>query len=262
MDYETILLEKDGAVATVTINRPKVLNALNRPTLEDLASCFQAIAADPAIRVVILTGAGEKSFVAGADITYMQHLTPLQAREFAALGQRVTNMIEQLDRPVIAAVNGFALGGGCELALACDIRIAGDNARFGQPEVNLGVIPGFAGTQRLPRLVGKGYACELLFSGDIIDAGEAARIGLVNRVVPREQLMNSCLDLAGRIAARGPVAVRLCKDAVNNGIEMDLGRACRYEADLFAMCFTSPQQQEGMSAFVEKRPPRFDGDKD
>ena len=262
MEYETILFEKDGAIATVTINRPKVLNALNRAVLEDMGRCFQAIADDPEILVVILTGSGEKSFVAGADIAYMQHLNPLQAREFAALGQKVLNAIEQLHRPVIAAVNGFALGGGCELALACDIRIAGDNARFGQPEVGLGVIPGFAGTQRLPRLIGKGYACELLFSGDIIDAAEAARIGLVNRVVPQEQLMNSCRELAGRIAARGPVAVRLCKDSVNNGIEMDLGRACRYEADLFALCFTSPQQQEGMKAFVEKRPPRFAGDKD
>ncbi|MGB5231001.1 MAG: enoyl-CoA hydratase-related protein [Desulfoprunum sp.] len=149
-----------------------------------------------------------------------------------------------------------------ELALACDIRIAGENARFGQPEVGLGVIPGFAGTQRLPRLIGKGYACELLFSGDIIEAGEAARIGLVNRVVPRDQVMNSCRELAGKIAARGPVAVRFCKDAVNNGLEMDLGRACRYEADLFAMCFASPQQQEGMKAFIEKRVPRFDSDKD
>ncbi len=262
MEFETILFEKDGAIATVTINRPKVLNALNRDTLEDLARCFQVIADDSTIRVVILTGSGEKSFVAGADIAYMQHLDPLQARDFATLGQKVMNAIEQLDRPVIAAVNGFALGGGCELALACDIRIAGENARFGQPEVGLGVIPGFAGTQRLPRLIGTGYACELLFSGDIIEAGEAARIGLVNRVVPRDQVMNSCRELAGKIAARGPVAVRFCKDAVNNGLEMDLGRACRYEADLFAMCFASPQQQEGMKAFIEKRVPRFDSDKD
>lgn len=262
MEYNNILIEKDGPLATVTINRPKVLNALNYETLEELKRCFELIAEDRSIRVVILTGAGEKSFVAGADISFMRGLSPLKARTFATLGQEVMNTIEQIDTPVIAAVNGFALGGGCELALACDIRIASENARFGQPEVNLGVVPGFGGTQRLPRLVGKGYACELLFSGDIIDAAEAARICLVNRVVPQDQLLETCRQLAGRICLRGPVAVRLCKDAVNNGLEMDLARACRYEADLFAMCFASRQQQEGMSAFLDKRQPQFESDKD
>jgi len=262
MEYSNILFEKDGPLATVTINRPKVLNALNFETLQELKRCFELIAGDRSIRVVILTGAGEKSFVAGADISFMRGLNPLEARKFATLGQDVMNAIEQVDTPVIAAVNGFALGGGCELALACDIRIASENARFGQPEVNLGVVPGFGGTQRLPRLVGKGLACELLFSGDIIDAAEACRIGLVNRVVPQDSLLESCRQLAGRICLRGPVAVRLCKDAVNNGLEMDLARACRYEADLFAMCFASEQQQEGMSAFLEKRQPQFASEKD
>ncbi|KAB2891520.1 MAG: crotonase [Desulfobulbaceae bacterium] len=262
MEYSNILCEKDGPLATVTINRPKVLNALNYETLQELKHCFETIAGDRSTRVVILTGAGEKSFVAGADISFMRELNPLEARTFATLGQEVMNTIEGIDTPVIAAVNGFALGGGCELALACDIRIASENARFGQPEVNLGVVPGFGGTQRLPRLVGKGHACELLFSGDIIDAAEAARIGLVNRVVPQDQLLESCRQLAGRICLRGPVAVRLCKDAVNNGLEMDLARACRYEADLFAMCFASTQQQEGMSAFLEKRQPKFESEKD
>jgi enoyl-CoA hydratase len=175
------------------------------------------------------------------------------------LGQQVLSTIENLPQPVIAAVNGFALGGGCELALACDIRLASENARFGQPEVNLGVLPGFAGTQRLPRLIGRGRANELLFTGDIIDAQEAARIGLVNRVVPQAQLLASCREMAERIASRGPIAVRLCKEAVNNGVEMDLARACQYEVDQFALCFASDEQKEGMRAFLEKRPAKFQG---
>jgi enoyl-CoA hydratase len=259
MQFNNVLYVADGAVATVTINRPKALNALNQETLEEMLRCFRELAQNQAIRVVIVTGGGDKAFVAGADIAFMEKLSPLGARCFAMLGQQVLSTIENLPQPVIAAVNGFALGGGCELALACDIRLASENARFGQPEVNLGVLPGFAGTQRLPRLIGRGRANELLFTGDIIDAQEAARIGLVNRVVPQAQLLASCREMAERIASRGPVAVRLCKEAVNNGVEIDLARACQYEVDQFALCFTSDEQKEGMRAFLEKRPAKFQG---
>ncbi|MDP3481090.1 MAG: enoyl-CoA hydratase-related protein [Desulfoprunum sp.] len=259
MQFNNLFFTEDGAIATVTINRPKALNALNKETLEEMLCCFQGLAENAAIRVVIITGSGEKAFVAGADIAFMEKLDPLTARRFALLGQKVLSTIENLPQPVIAAVNGFALGGGCELALACDIRLASDNAKFGQPEVNLGVLPGFAGTQRLPRLIGKGPANELLFTGDIIDALEAYRLGLVNRVVPQEQLLPTCREMAEKIASRGPVAVRLCKDAVNCGMEMDLARACQYEADQFALCFTSDEQKEGMRAFLEKRPAKFQG---
>ena len=259
MQFNNVLYVADGAVATVTINRPKALNALNQETLEEMLRCFRELAQNEAIRVVIVTGGGDKAFVAGADIAFMEKLSPLAARCFALLGQKVLSTIENLPQPVIAAVNGFALGGGCELALACDIRLASENARFGQPEVNLGVLPGFGGTQRLPRLIGRGRANELLFTGDIIDAQEAARIGLVNRVVPQAQLLASCREMAEKIASRGPVAVRLCKEAVNNGVEVDLARACQYEVDQFALCFTSDEQKEGMRAFLEKRPAKFQG---
>jgi enoyl-CoA hydratase len=255
--YNNFLLEKDQAIATVTINRPKSLNALNKETLEEMLACFRELGEDRSVQVVIITGAGEKAFVAGADISFMQGLNPDQGKAFGRLGHAVTRIIENLPQPVIAAINGFALGGGCELALACDIRLAGDNAKFGQPEVNLGVIPGFGGTQRLPRLIGKGLANELLFSGKIIDAEEAGRIGLVNRIIPRENLMTECRELALMICSRGPAAVRLCKEVVNNGMEMDLNRACSYEADLFALCFAGEEQKEGMAAFLEKRPPKF-----
>jgi enoyl-CoA hydratase len=259
MQFNNVLYVADGAVATVTINRPKALNALNQETLEEMLRCFRELAQNEAIRVVIVTGGGDKAFVAGADIAFMEKLSPLAARCFALLGQKVLSTIENLPQPVIAAVNGFALGGGCELALACDIRLASENARFGQPEVNLGVLPGFGGTQRLPRLIGRGRANELLLTGDIIDAQEAARIGLVNRVVPQGQLLPSCREMAEKIASRGPVAVRLCKEAVNNGVEVDLARACQYEVDQFALCFTSDEQKEGMRAFLEKRPAKFQG---
>lgn len=189
----------------------------------------------------------------------MQHMQPIASREFALFGQMILNFIEDLTKPVIAAVNGFALGGGCELAMACDIRLASDSARFGQPEVNLGVIPGFGGTQRLSRLVGKGRAKELLFSGDIIDAQEAWRIGLVNRVVPQDQLLHAAKEMARKIAGKGCQAVRFCKEAVNNGLEMELDIASAYEADLFALCFTTKDQSEGMVAFIEKRPAKFQG---
>jgi len=257
MEYKNILIEKKDSVATVILSRPKALNALNKEILLELLHCFQQLALETEIKAVIITGAGDKSFVAGADISAMQKFDILEAKAFGKLGHKVLGTIENLPQPVIAAVNGFALGGGCEIAISCDIRIASSNAKFGQPEVNLGVIPGFGGTQRLPRLVGKGLANELLFSGNIIDAEEACRIGLVNRVVEQDVLMDECRKLAKSIAAKGVEAVRFCKEAVNNGFEMDLKRACEYEVDLFALCFASEDQQEGMTAFLEKRRPEF-----
>ena len=257
MNYENIIYEEKGSAAVITINRPKALNALNLQTLEELGACLTEIGKNDNIAVVILTGGGEKSFVAGADISHMQSLDVIEARSFAKRGHEVGKLLESIPQPVIAAVNGFALGGGCELAIACDIRYASENAKFGQPEVNLGVIPGFGGTQRLPRLVGKGLANELIFSGNIIDAAEALRIGLVNKVFAQEDLLAKCLELAETIASRGPLAVRLCKEVVNHGMEMDLARACQYEADLFSLCFSSSEQKEGMAAFLEKRAPKF-----
>lgn len=259
IDLHNVRFEKEGAIAILTIDRPKALNALNYETLQELLYCFQQLEKNREIGAVILTGSGEKAFVAGADISYMQQLNTLAASEFAGLGHAVMTKIEHLPQPVIAAVNGFALGGGCEISLACDIRIAAENAKFGQPEVNLGVIPGFGGTQRLPRLIGKGMACELLFTGDIIDAKEALRIGLVNKVVAKEELLDVCRVLAGKITSKGPIAIRLCKETVNNGVEMDLDRANQYEAIQFGQCFASDDQKEGMLAFLEKRVANFQG---
>ena len=253
-----IIVEQENGIATVTINRPESLNALNKETLEELLACFKDLSLNDQIKAIILTGSGEKAFVAGADISFMQNLTAHQSRKFGQLGHLVMHTIENTPQPVIAAINGFALGGGCELALACDMRFASDNAKFGQPEVNLGVVPGFGGTQRLPRLIGKGLANELLFTGNIIDSVEALRIGLINRVYSQEELQTACMQIAKTMAKKGPVAVRLCKEAVNNGVEMDLTRGCAYEADLFALCFASDEQTEGMTAFLEKRSPKFE----
>ncbi|WP_027718115.1 enoyl-CoA hydratase-related protein [Desulfovirgula thermocuniculi] len=259
MSWNNILVEKDGHTAVLTVNRPQVLNALNAETLLEIDKAVDELAADPAVRVIIITGAGEKAFVAGADIAFMSKLTPLEARDFARLGQRVLGKIENLPKPVIAAVNGYALGGGCELAMACDIRVASEKAKFGQPEVNLGLIAGFGGTQRLTRLVNPGIAKEILFTGDMIDAETARRIGLVNHVVPAEELMAFCKSLASRIASRGPVAVRLTKEAVNEGLEMDLEKALAHEADLFGLVFATSDREEGISAFLAKRQPQFQG---
>lgn len=259
MQMNSVTCEKQDSSAIVTINRPKALNALNKDILEELLACFAELAQDDELAAVILTGAGEKAFVAGADIAFMQGLDALSGRKFGKLGHQVMRTVETFPRPVIAAVNGFALGGGCELAMACDIRIASENARFGQPEVNLGVIPGFGGTQRLPRLVGTGHAMELIVTGDMIDAEQACRIGLVNRVVPLEQLLPECLDIAEKISQKSPIAVRLCKEAVETGMQMDITRACQYEIELFGACFTSEDQKEGMQAFLEKRAPAFTG---
>ncbi len=257
MEFKYLLVDSEDGVATLTINRPQALNALNFETLQELKVYFTRVQTDPETKVVIITGAGEKAFVAGGDLSGMAPLAPMEARASAQLAQQVLNLIEQGTRPVIAAINGYALGGGCELAMACDIRIIAENARFGQPEVNLGIIPGWGGTQRLPRLIGKGKALEMLLTGDMIDAAEALRIGLANRVVPSDRLLAEARAMAAKIAAKGQVAVRLCKEAVANGLEMESLRAARYEADLFALCFATEDQKEGMRAFLEKRVARF-----
>ncbi len=258
MELANVLYEKEGDIAIVTVNRPKALNALNAETLADIEKAMDAAAADPEVKVVILTGAG-RAFVAGADITFMQNMTAMEARAFAMLGQAVFRKIETMEKPVIAAVNGFALGGGCELAMSCDFRIASDAAKFGQPEVGLGVTPGFGGTQRLPRLVGEGMAKELCYTGDTIDANEALRIGLVNHVVPGDELMTYVKDMAKRIASKGQLAVRMCKKAINEGMQVDIDRAMTLEADIFGILFSTEEQKEGMTAFVEKRKPVFTG---
>jgi len=259
MTFENLLYAVEDGIATVTVNRPRALNALNEATLKELICCFAGIRDDDAIKAVILTGAGEKAFVAGADIAEMQSLDAVTARRFAQLGHQLAAAIEELSKPVIAAVNGFALGGGCELSLCCDIRLAAENARFGQPEVNLGVIPGFGGTQRLARLVGKGMAAELIMTGDMIDATEAHRIGLANKVYPAAELLPAARKMATKIASKGLVAVAFAKAALRDGLETDLSRACAREADLFGLCFATADQKEGMQAFLEKRPAKFTG---
>jgi len=259
MPYEHLLVDIDGAVATVTVNRPKVLNALNAATLTELDEAFRALRADASVRVVILTGAGEKAFVAGADINELATLTPDAAKAHAGLGQGVLDVIERLGKPVIAAVNGFALGGGCELAMACTVRLAADTATFGQPEVKLGLTPGFAGTQRLPRLVGKGRALELVLGGGRIDAAEAFRIGLVNRVVPAASLLDEARALAQAWAANAPMAMRYSMEAIGHGLETSFAEGCFVEASLFGLAFATEDMREGTRAFLEKRKPEFKG---
>ena len=259
MEFKNLLIEMNEGVGVVTINRPHALNALNTDTIQELFHAFTAMETNSEVKVVILTGAGFKAFVAGADIAEMLNFDPIAAREFASSGQKTFNTIEKLSKPVIAAIGGFALGGGCELAMACDIRLASENAKFGQPEISLGTLPGFAGSQRLPRLIGKGLAKELIFTGDIIDAKEAHRIGLVNKVVERDHLLAAAMEMAKKIAAKGAVAVRFCKEAINNGLEMEIDKACAYEADLFALSFATKDRAEGMQAFLEKRAANFKG---
>lgn len=259
MSLENLQIERDGAVTIITLNRPKVLNALNAQTLDELTAAFDAAAADPEVRAVILTGAGDKSFVAGADINELAVQTPVGGRDHARRGQRLFDRIERLGKPVIAAVNGFALGGGCELAMACTMRLAADTARFGQPEIDLGIIPGYAGSQRLPRLVGRGRAQELLLTGDMISADEAFRIGLANRVVPAAQLMDEARTLAHTLAAKAPVAVRYILDAVASGADMAFAEAEDHEATLFGLVSTTDDMREGTRAFLEKRKPAFTG---
>jgi enoyl-CoA hydratase len=259
MSFETLLVERDGAVATVTINRPKVLNALNSQTISDLHRAMLELQQDAAVRAVVITGAGEKAFVAGADINELAVLTPAEGQLHARRGQAVFSAIEQLGKPVIAAINGFALGGGCELAMACTLRVAADTARLGQPEINLGLIPGYAGSQRLPRLVGKGVALEILLSGEMVPAARAYEIGLVNRVVPAAELMNEARKLAATLASKAPLAARLIIEAVNHGCEMPQDDGQFLEASLFGLVASSDDMKEGTKAFLEKRPASWQG---
>lgn len=259
MTYENLLYEKRDPVALITINRPKVLNALNRRTLEELDAAVAEAIADAGVRVGILTGAGEKSFVAGADINELAQQTPVAGRDYGLYGQAVLDRIESAPKPFIAALNGFALGGGCELALACHLRIASENARLGQPEVKLGIIPGYGGTQRLARLVGKGRALQLVLTGEQITAQQALAIGLVNEVVPLPDLIPEAENLAKKIAANAPLAVCFALEAVNRGLEMSQAEGLFLEATLFSLCCTTEDMKEGTRAFLEKRPAKFTG---
>ena len=257
MTFQTLLYSVENRIATVTINRPDKLNALNATSKAELVEVFSALKADPAIDVVIITGAGDKAFVAGTDIGELSQLNRITGREFAAEGQRVFNLIENLDKPVIAAVNGYALGGGCELAIACHLRIASDKAKFGQPEVNLGIIPGYGGTQRLARLVGKGRAIEMILTGAQVDAEEALRIGLVNKVVPHKDLVARTQAMAQLIAGMGQVAVRMGLKAVQATGAPHLKEGLDQEALLFGDCCETDDFREGIKAFLEKRKPNF-----
>ena len=259
MSFENLLLDRDGGVATITINRPKVLNALNSQTLDELRRAILDLKRDDSVRAVILTGAGEKSFIAGADINELATQSPVSGRDHAMSGQHILDLIEHMGKPVIAAINGFALGGGCELAMACTIRVAADTAKLGQPEINLGLIPGYAGTQRLSRIVGTGRALELLLTGDQVTAQEAHRLGLVNRVVPAADLMTEAKKLAAALAAKAPVAVKYILEAVHKGIEMPLAQAQVFEATLFGLVASTEDMREGTKAFLEKRKPEFKG---
>jgi enoyl-CoA hydratase/carnithine racemase len=256
---ENLLYEKKAAIAAVTLNRPKVLNALNRQTWKELRTVFEDARDDPEIRGVILTGAGDKAFIAGADIGELAHVTAVEAEQSSSYGQAVLDLIENLGKPVIAAVNGYALGGGCETAMACTIRLAAEHAKFGQPEVTLGLIPGGGGTQRLPRLVGKGRALQLILSGGMIDAQEAHRIGLVNEVVPAGDLLTRAEAILKQIFANAPIAVKFSLEAVNRGLETNLADGLSLEASLFGLCAGTGDKAEGTSAFLAKRAPQFRG---
>lgn len=256
MTWENVILKKEDNIGILSINRPDALNALNSEVLDELNEAIDEVIKDEDIYVLILTGEG-RSFVAGADIGEMKDLNPSEARDFAHKGMSVFRKIELMEKPVIAAVNGFALGGGCELSMCCDIRIASDKAKFGQPEVGLGITPGFAGTQRLARLVGLSIAKELIFTTDIIGADEAYRVGLVNKVVSPEELMDSAMEMAKKIASKGQIAVRYSKTAINRGIETDIDTGTAIEKDLFGLCFATEDQKEGMEAFLNKAKPNF-----
>jgi enoyl-CoA hydratase len=253
MTFETLLLEREAGVVTVTINRPKVLNALSVQTLADLQAAFTALGADPDVRAIVLTGAGDRAFVAGADINELSTLSADGAAAYARAGQAVLDAIAGCGRPVVAAINGYALGGGCELAMACTLRVAADTARFGQPEINLGLIPGFAGTQRLTRLVGEGCALELLLTGDPVPASRAYEMGLVNRVVPAADVRREATALAAQLAAKAPVAMRYILQAVRDGADLPLDRAQAVEAALFGLAAATDDMKEGTRAFLEKR---------
>lgn len=259
MSFDNLHVQRESGVAVLTVQRPQRLNALDARTLDELLQAALDVQQDDAIRCIIVTGAGDKAFVAGADVSEIARDTPEGARRRALRGQQVFDLLEQLGKPVIAAVNGFALGGGCELAMACTLRIAADNARFGQPEINLGLIPGFAGTQRLARLIGKTKAMEMILTGAPISAHEALALGLVNRVVPASALMNEARALAVELAAKPPIALRYAMDAVNRGLEMPFAEACQLEAALFGMVTSTGDMKEGTNAFLEKRKPEFRG---
>jgi enoyl-CoA hydratase/carnithine racemase len=259
MTFSNILFEKRDSIAYVTVNRPKVLNALNMATMEELRAAFHEIKNDRDVRVVILTGAGEKAFIAGADIAELAGHDALSGKEYTHRGQSVLNLIENLGKPVIACINGFALGGGCEIAMACTLRLASETARLGQPEVKLGIIPGYGGTQRLPRLVGKGVAMQLVVTGDMITAGEAHRIGLVNEVTAPAELIPRAEAIARKIIANAPLAVQYAIEAVNKGMETTLAEGLYLEAVLFGVACSSEDKKEGTTAFLEKRSPQFKG---
>lgn len=259
MTYNHILLETTDKIATITINRPKSLNALNTEVLDELFLAVDAIASNEEIRVLVLTGSGEKAFVAGADISELAELNPLSAKHFVTNGHKTMAALQNLSIPVIAAVNGFALGGGLELALSCDFIYASENAKFGLPEITLGLIPGFGGTQRLSRIIGRNKAKEMIFTGKMISAEEAAQLGFVNLVVPGDQLMESAIKTASAIAAKGKVSLNLAKQTINQGLDVDLATGCKMEIDAFALCVASEDAREGTRAFLEKRKPEFKG---
>lgn len=259
MAYSTILFEINDNIATITINRPKSLNALNTEVLNEIFQAVESIAANEEIRVLILTGSGEKAFVAGADISELTELNALAAKLFASNGHKTMASLHGLTIPVIAAVNGFALGGGLELALSCDFIYASENAKFGLPEITLGLIPGFGGTQRLSRIIGKNMAKEMIFTGKMISAEEASQIGFVNRVIPADELMESVNKTAKGIALKGKVSLNMAKQTINQGLDVDLATGCKMEIDAFALCVASEDAQEGTRAFLEKRKPAFKG---
>jgi len=259
MELTNILFEKERGVATVSINRPKAMNALNGDVIDELEMLINEIKADDEIKLVIITGAGSKAFVAGADIMGFKTMTDQELEEFANKGKKVLFAIENLGKPVIAAVNGLAFGGGSELAMACHIRIASENAIFGLPEAGLGLIPGFGGTQRLPRIVGKGKAMEMLLTGDNVKAGEALSIGLVEKVVRLKELRNACMDIAGKIRSKAPLAIKAILEAVNGGMEVTLEEGCKLETGLLVDCYGTEDRVEGVSSFLEKRKPEYKG---
>jgi enoyl-CoA hydratase len=256
---DNVKLEKKNKIGYVTIDRPKTLNALNMATMEELRQVFTELKDDREIRVVILTGGGEKAFVAGADINELARNNPVEAKAYTHKGQAVLDLIENLGKPVIACINGFALGGGCEIAMACTMRLASENAKLGQPEVKLGLIPGYGGTQRLPRLVGTGLAMQMVLTGEMISAQEAHRIGLVNEVLPSGSLIARAEEIAGKIIGMAPLAIQYCMEAVNNGMNMTLQEGLFLEATLFGMCCATEDRKEGTTAFLEKRPANFQG---
>jgi enoyl-CoA hydratase/carnithine racemase len=259
LKLENVLYDKKGPIAYVTLNRPKVMNALNKAAISELRLAFEDARDDSAVRGVILTGAGEKAFAAGADIVEIANNTAVEAEQATRRGQGLTDLIENLGKPVIAAVNGFALGGGCEMAMACTIRIAAESAKFGQPEVKLGVMPGYGGTQRMPRLVGRGRALKLILSGDIIDSAEAYRIGLVDELAPDAQLIERAETVLKKIIANAPLSLKYAIEAINKGLETSVAEGLLIEASLFAVCASTDDKKEGTSAFLEKRAPNFQG---